>query len=191
MTNEKSWKWLWLRRVGVHAILGALTGAIFGALSVSFAGILIALGLGAGDVFKSGAGSGTLDVLTVCWVAALIGVCFGGIAGSAAGLVSWVTLGVVSRPSPVLWPSRPVFKLTMWSLFLGAMTGVPGYATWCLWHSLRSNRPFMDEFDQRCLEAAFGVSGWMVVAHFAAMLLAAGRTDLGRSRSARKTRGES
>ena len=169
MSNENSlgWVWRWLRRAAVHAVLGALSGALFGALSVCVAGVVIGLLVG------MGMGRPT-EVSTICLVAGVIGLGFGGIAGSASGLISWLVASLTASTS---LPFRALFKRTGWTLFAGAMTGIFGYVTWCLWHSLKSGKSFPDEFADRALQAAFGVSAWMAVAHLAAMLVLAGRTS--------------
>lgn len=173
MSNENSlgWLWRWLRRVALHAFLGALSGALFGALSVCIAGVVIALIIG----MTPGNSAGFDDeMLAVCFVAASMGSSLGGIAGGAGGFISWLIAGFTASTS---LPFRALFKRTGWTLFGGAMTGIFGYVTWCLWHSLKSGKSFAYEFGDRVFEAAFGVSAWMAVAHLAAMLVLAGRTS--------------
>lgn len=176
MSNENSlgWLWVWLRHVVVHAVLGLFIGALFGALSVCIAGVLIALLIGlSSGILGGNPGRLSNDVFAVCLVAGSIGLAFGGITGGVGGLLSWLITAITT---PQLhW--RALSKRTGWTLFWSAMSGVGGYVTWCLWHSVRSGKPFSYEFSDRAMEAAFGVSAWMAVAHLAAMLVLAGRAS--------------
>ena len=175
MSNENSlgWLWVWLRRVAVHAVLGLFAGALFGALSVCLAGVLIAL-LVAVAARPPGITSPSFDeVAGFCLFAGTIGLAFGGITGGVSGLFSWLITATTTSSGH--W--RALFKRTGWTLFGGAMSGVCGYVTWCLWHSLNGGKPFIREFSDRAMEAAFGVSAWMAVAHLAAMLVLAGRVS--------------